>query len=47
VAGIHFTNAALRPLLGDLTLDLYVDVIALEAEGVSFTPRLLFGKESL
>jgi hypothetical protein len=47
MAGIHFTNAALRPLLGDLTLDLYVDVIALEVEGISFTPRHLFGKEHL
>jgi hypothetical protein len=42
VAGIHFTNTALRPLLGDFPLDLYVDVIALKAEGISFTPSHLF-----
>src|SRR5215204_3946497 len=47
MAGIYSTNAALRPLLGDLTLDLYVEVIALEAEGISFTPRHLFGKDHL
>src|SRR5215204_5746919 len=40
-------NAALRPLLGDLTLDLHVGIVALEAEGVSFTPGHPFGKERL
>jgi hypothetical protein len=40
-------NAALRPLLGDFTLDLYVGIVALEAERVSLTPWNLFGKEHL